>query len=261
MCTVTIIPIGVAAACSHDSAPTALGGGIRLACNRDELRTRPVALSPVIRTFGDRKAIMPVDTVSTGTWIAVNDAGIAATLLNVNIDLTAIAGGRQKASRGTLIPRLMALETFDQVIEASAAIEPSLYAPFRLVVVNGERVCSFYSDGQTLREEHSFIKNDPYLFTSSGLGDALVEGPRRELFDHMFTTGEDWLSAQVAFHRHSWPDRRHLSVCMERSEARTVSHTVIEIKPDRVALTYCPDAPDHAEPLAPITLARSKVRK
>ncbi len=261
MCTVTIIPIGTAIASDPDADPTAFGNGIRLACNRDELRTRPVALPPVIRTFGNRKAIMPVDPTSNGTWIAVNDAGIAATLLNVNVDLTAIAGDRPKASRGTLIPQLMALETLDQVFEASAAIEPSLYAPFRLVVVDGERVCSLYSDGHTLQEEHLFIKNDPYLFTSSGLGDALVEGPRRDLFEHMFTTCEDRLSAQDAFHRHSWPDRRHLSVCMDRREARTVSHTVIEIEPDRVAITYCPDAPDHATSLAPITLARPKVRE
>ena len=261
MCTVTIIPVGAAAECTGGAGSTALRNGIRLACNRDELRTRPAALPPVIRTFGDRKAIMPVDPVSNGTWIAVNNAGIAATLLNVNLGSKPASGDQQKPSRGTLIPRLMVSESIDQAIETSTAIDPSLYAPFRLIIVDGQRVGSFYSDGQTLRSDDGLIGNCPNLFTSSGLGDALVEGPRRDLFDHMFADRDDWLSAQDAFHRHSWPDRRHLSVCMDRREARTVSHTVIEIEPDRVAITYCPDAPDHAEPLAPITLARSKVRK
>ena len=87
MCTVTIITVDSAAQCAPDSGSAARGKGIRLACNRDELRTRPAALPPIIRTFGNRKAIMPVDPISNGTWIAVNDAGIAATLLNVNLSL------------------------------------------------------------------------------------------------------------------------------------------------------------------------------
>jgi hypothetical protein len=31
---------------------------------------------------------------------------------------------------------------------------------------------------------------------------------------------------------------------MEREDARTVSHTVISLGPDRVTLSYHPDAPD-----------------
>src|SRR5262249_13957501 len=58
---------------------------LRLACNRDELRSRPAALPPLVRNCDERQAIMPIDPVSDGTWIAVNDAGIAATLLNVNL--------------------------------------------------------------------------------------------------------------------------------------------------------------------------------
>lgn len=261
MCTVTIIPVAAAAECTRDAGPIAHRNSIRIACNRDELRTRPAALPPVIRTFGNRKAIMPVDPVSNGTWIAVNDAGIAATLLNVNPGLKPTVGDHVNPSRGTLIPHLMVSETIDEAIESSAAIDPSQYAPFRLVIVDSERVANFYSDGQTLRREHRLISNHPHLFTSSGLGDALVESPRQDLFDHMFTNGEDWLTAQEAFHRHSWPDRTHLSVCMERSEARTVSHTVIEIEPARVVLCYVPDAPDRAKPLAPTALARPRARK
>lgn len=258
MCTVTIIPVGTASQCVRDAESAARGSGVRLACNRDELRTRPAALPPVIRKFRNRKTIMPVDPVSNGTWIAVNDAGIAATLLNVNIDSKPATSDHLTTSRGMIIPRLMASETYVESIETSEAIDPSQYAPFRLVIVDDERVCSFYSNGQTIQAENAFIGNRPHLFTSSGLGDALVEGPRRELFDHMFATGEDWLSTQDAFHRNSWPDRRHLSVCMERIEARTVSHTVIEIEPGRVVLTYVPDAPNRAMPIAPVTLKRSR---
>ncbi|MBI5764794.1 MAG: NRDE family protein [Planctomycetes bacterium] len=260
MCTVTIIPVSTVAQESVGVGAIAQPRGIRLACNRDELRGRPAALPPVFHAYGTRKAIMPIDPVSDGTWIAVNNTGIAATLLNVNLGLNPAASGRGMTSRGTLIPRLMVSEALDEAIELSADIDPSQYAPFRLVVVDDTHIADVYSDGQRLRIERSIMGGRPILFTSSGLGDALVESPRRELFEQMFTTDDDWPTAQDAYHRHSWPDRRHVSVCMERSEARTVSHTVIEIEPDRVALTYVPDAPDRARPLVPVALIRLRAR-
>lgn len=243
MCTVTIILVS---------------GTVRLACNRDELRSRPVALSPVVREFGARKAIIPIDPVSGGTWIAVNDSGIAATLLNVNLHPNvADVDGPRRLSRGTLIPRLMACATLEDAERMSTTTDARQYSPFLLLLVDDEDISQFWSDGYSMRHERKALGDQPHLFTSSGLGDALVERPRRELFEQIFAPGENWIAQQDAFHRHSWPDRRHLSVCMEREEARTVSHTMIEIEPKRVTVTYVPDAPDRAEPLSRIALTRS----
>lgn len=242
MCTVTIIRVS---------------GTVRLACNRDELRSRPVARSPVVREFGPRKAIMPIDPVADGTWIAVNDSGIAATLLNVNLHPNAVErDGAKKLSRGVLIPRLMACAALDDAERMSTTTDARQHSPFRLVLVDDKDISQFWSDGYSLRYVREALGNQAHLFTSSGLGDALVERPRRELFEQMFTPGGDWVLQQDAFHRHSWPDRKHLSVCMEREDARTVSHTVIEIRPERIAVTYVPDAPDRAQSLAPIALPR-----
>src|SRR5206468_9651830 len=89
MCTVTVIrlPHDPARAGGGRSAPGWGGrprGGIRVASNRDELRSRAPGLAPEVRGFGSRRAMMPIDPVSGGTWIAVNDAGLAMTLLNAN---------------------------------------------------------------------------------------------------------------------------------------------------------------------------------
>lgn len=234
-----------------------MSGTVRLACNRDELHSRPAALPPVACELGARKSIMPIDPVSSGTWIAVNDAGLAATLLNVNLGRHLVDTGEpRKLSRGTLIPRLMACATLADAEEVSATTDPRRHAAFRLVLIDDRSISQFWSDGSSLRHERAALGDQPHLFTSSGLGDALVERPRRELFEQVFTPGGDWVSQQDAFHRHSWPERRHLSVCMERSAARTVSHTVIEIELERVAVSYVPDAPDRAQPLAPIALTR-----
>ena len=82
------------------------------------------------------------------------------------------------------------------------------------------------------------------MFTSSGLGDELVESPRRELFDRMITFGECSRQRQDEFHRHSWPDRPYLSVCMRRTDAATRSYTVIETWPGGASMRHHGGAPD-----------------
>lgn len=242
MCTVTIVPVS---------------RGARLACNRDELRTRPAALPPLEHALQSRRAVWPVDPVSGGTWIAVNDAGLATTILNVNPEPADALLHTGKRSRGLLIPALMTCGTLAEARQFCSSIGARDYPPFRLVLLHGLHVAHYVSDGVTLRSEGDAVADRPLLFTSSGLGDALVEGPRRALFERVFAPGDEWERVQDAYHRHSWPERRHVSVCMEREAARTVSHTVIELLPRELRMTYTPDAPDRAGPSAVTSLALS----
>lgn len=278
MCTVTLIPLDEHASReARDDAkgeaplgPAFMGdriapagesgltAGARLVCNRDESRSRPPALRPQIRRCGDRRATMPVDPVSDGTWVAVNDAGIAATLLNVYPHLRGAGDPfNARTSRGSIIPRIMSATDLAAVMRQIGRLNPSDYPPFRLVITDARDVIELLSDGTTAQVVARSISGHPHFFTSSGLGDHVVDGPRRELFHEMFAPGKDWVRAQPAFHRHAWPDRRNVSVCMERSDACTVSCTVIDIVNDRVALTYTPGAPDRAAPLTPMMMDRS----
>lgn len=250
MCTVTIVPLNRHAG----------GVGLRLACNRDESRKRPAARPPVVRRCGRHDAVMPVDPVSDGTWIAANDAGLLATLLNVNPMARPGPDSDFKKSRGLLIPRLMEFATPAEAAAVAAQIDARQFPPFRLLLIGGDEIAEFISNGEMLRRHSAPIGSRPHLYTSSGLGDALVEGPRRALFDAMFSGHADWEAAQQAFHRHAWPERRHLSVCMERADARTVSHTLVELDPERIALTYTPDAPDRAEAQLPFIITRKPER-
>jgi hypothetical protein len=220
---------------------------LRLACNRDELRTRPAAWPPEVHDCGLRRAAYPIDPASGGTWIGVNDAGLILTLLNVNprpADELRAAATRPLASRGGLVPALLACTTSAEAAERSARFAAANYPPFRLVGLDARSCFDAYSDGDELRIRQASVGDEPLFFTSSGLGDALVEAPRRALFVEMFAPGGDRIAQQTAFHRQRWPDRPHLSVCMSRDEARTVSYTCVEVWPNRVALTYHPDAPD-----------------
>jgi hypothetical protein len=240
MCTVTVVPVGET---------------IRLACNRDEQRCRPVALPPRIQQFGPRRALLPVDPISGGTWVAVNDAGLALTLLNVNAKKSPAATRTAPRSRGKIIPALLHADTPLSAAFSALDLDPAWYAPFRLVLVNRHEGVEVYSDGVQIQLVGQVGLTRPQLFTSSGLGDQTVEGPRRQLFDECFGRPGDRLTQQDAFHRHRWPDRPHLSVCMDREEAQTVSHTVVSLGPDRVTLHYHPDAPDRPAETVALTLS------
>jgi hypothetical protein len=215
------------------------GGGFRLACNRDELSTRPAALPPVLRTIGERQAVFPVDPVSDGTWIAVNDSGLALALLNNNprrrLDARELA---RRESRGRVIPSLLHCWGFAEAVEFARELDPARFAQFRLAIIDGDSWAEVLSNGWELDIASGSFNGAPLMFTSSGLGDELVEHPRRELFDRMIRTADACPDRQDAFHAHQWPERKHLSVMMCREDARTVSKTVVNVNNDAATLTY-----------------------
>lgn len=245
MCTVTIIPI------EH---------GIRLACNRDEARTRPSALPPRVVACGTRQALMPIDPVGGGTWIAVNDAGLIITLLNFYAEPHRRDEAPPRRSRGTIIPTLAESASLADALARTEPFAWDDFAPFRLVLADRCSYAQLWFDGRSCQRMAVTPRPGALLFTSSGLGDAIVEAPRRALFDEFIVPGADWRTQQDAYHRHSWPERRHLSVCMSRPEARTVSYTIVELEETVARMTYHPDAPDQPIDAVVATMAVSSKR-
>ena len=233
MCTVTILPEPLV-------APGNVGADDplrwRVACNRDELRSRPAALPPAITRAGSRLAIMPVDPASGGTWIGVNDAGLVCSLLNV-------CAGQPVApaplSRGTIIPPLLRYADVDSALMWAARLPPDQYQPFRLLISDGHELVECCSDGRTLRHRRRLLTN-AVIRTSSGLGDRLVTRPRAALFRKFLAATSDKVAAEDLFHLHQWRGREEISVRMRRADARTVSHTVIEVRERTVRLVYRP---------------------
>jgi hypothetical protein len=273
MCTVTVI------------RPEEDGGAVlRLACNRDESRARPAALPPRIIDAGPRRAVMPIDPAGGGTWIAATDAGLILTLLNAHpgagadtsrgaamAGAAAASAGKTAAapappsgtspataarpSRGGIIPMLLPAGRLDEAIAAAEQIDTRPYAPFRLVIADRDEVAELRPQHGRLVTTLRAPADRPRFFTSSGLGDGLVEGPRRALFDTRIDGRPATRALQDAFHRERDPDRPELGVNMSRADARTVSYTVVELGPNEVRLLYHPDAPDRPATPAAVTLA------
>ena len=237
MCTVTIVRCRP----GDEANPS-----YRLLCNRDELRTRPPADPPIITSVGPRKAIHPVDPVAGGTWIAVNDAGLTLTILNRNPrHASSPKAADGFTSRGRIIPTLLDCATIADLHDALPRLDAFRFTPYRFVATDGHEVLEVVDEaaGRGRSVQRSPL-DEPMLFTSSGLGDHLVEPPRRALFEQWFAPvptddpQQHLLKTQHLFHHHFWLDRRHLSVCMSRPDAMTVSLTRVDVSPTRVSLRY-----------------------
>jgi uncharacterized protein with NRDE domain len=229
MCTVTVLP---RAQVSSDASEDQLL--LRVVCNRDEILTRAPALPPALWTAGRRRALMPIDPESGGTWIAANDAGLVFVLLNANDGRSSPAG---TVSRGTIIPAVVGCATVSRALAQTQLIQADRFAPFRLLIADRHEVVDCRPDGDRIHHRRSDLRR-AIVRTSSGLGDAVVSWPRRALFQRTVTGARDGRAAQDRYHVHQWPGREAISVNMRRHDAATVSRTVVEVRDGSVRLAY-----------------------
>lgn len=103
-----------------------------IGANRDEMIARP--WEAPARHWPDRPEVVAGrDTLAGGSWLGINDHGVAAGVLNRHGSLGPAPGQR---SRGELV--LEALDHADAAAaaEALAAIEPRAYRTFNLIVAD-----------------------------------------------------------------------------------------------------------------------------
>jgi len=103
-----------------------------IGANRDEMIDRPAM--PPARHWPDRAEVVAgLDLEAGGSWLGVNDWGVAAAILNRHGSLGPKAGLR---SRGELV--LEALDHADAVAAAAALghLDPTAYRTFNLIVAD-----------------------------------------------------------------------------------------------------------------------------
>jgi hypothetical protein len=226
------------------------GAGYILFMSRDEQRLRGVAEPPSVRRRGERLILSPRDPDGGGTWISVNDAGLAVALLNRRYE-------RRRPgmmSRGLAVERLAASAS---QVEALAAIEQlplSLLAPFALGIFQpGHAVAIIEWDGSAL--EQGRREADGLVLTSSSLDAGAARDARHRALNAL--QGQARIDAAVldALHRDHGSDRR-FSACMHREDARTMSLSRIDVGPDSASLTYEPGSPCERPEATVVTVAR-----
>ncbi|MCV2403676.1 NRDE family protein [Marinomonas sp. C2222] len=214
--------------------------GYQIFFNRDEQKTREKALPPRTLHMDDAKVLMPVDPVGQGSWISTNDMGLSLCLLN---NYQAKNPKEALFSRGLLLKQLSKEGSVESVCEAFTRLTLPHFAPFILLAFDLD-ICQ--GDKQVMALEWNGLTSliheaDSPLF-SSGVDLDNVTQYRRGMFDSM-VGGQPTPQELHAFHRQHHPDHPHMSVCMHRDDAETVSFTQVIVSEDSQKMLYVAGSP------------------
>jgi hypothetical protein len=224
MCTVTWF---------HDQA-----GSYELLCNRDEKLTRGPALGPWTQERDGVRFVAPMDADARGTWIGVNELGVAVALLNGGP-----GSGAARTSRGLLVTELLSAASQAEACERVRRGDLERFAPFTLVIFEpARRPVAVAWNGAALA-----AAGEPDVPLVSSSFDP--EGVRRAR-EHEFARirgaapeGAGGSAVLTAFHGSHGAGPSAYSPCMHRVDARTVSFTHVRVGASRATMLYSPGAP------------------
>lgn len=220
MCTVSLVPGN---------------NGYFITSNRDEKKIRGRAVPPAIYPYKGARLLYPKDADAGGTWMAFNDNGNAAVLLNGGF-IKHIPAPPYARSRGLVLLDIIAAEKPFQFFSEMVLTR---IEPFTVVILEQG---SFYEcrwDGiqkhlKQLREDQS------YIWSSVTLYDADHIRKRESWFANWIA--ENPAPSQdsiMAFHRFTGDGDKENDLCMNRDgKMLTVSITSIGIQSGKGIMQY-----------------------
>ena len=225
MCTLTFIP---------------RADGYILAMNRDEQIARGPATPPAVVQLGSARAILPTD-VEGGTWIGVNEHGLAFALLNWNREGQPVIKTR---SRGVIIPALLALSHIGEAPVAMQRADLDGIHPFRLIGVSPREktLVEWQWDQRKLQFSIRDWKSGNWF--SSSLSDDQAGAQRGAVCDAAWGEPDAGSLAWVRrLHASHGEEPGPFSICVHRKCVETLSYTELVCTPNDVRCTYFPGSP------------------
>jgi len=234
-----------------------------MAANRDELRTRPW-LAPA-RHWPDRAHVVAgLDQQAGGTWLALNNDGIIAAILNRRHSL---GPADDKRSRGEL--PLEAVDHAEASVAAKALsmIDPASYRSFNLIVADAQDAFWLKSTG----EPGSEVESQPIplglsMITAYDLND--TNSPRMKRNLPRFQSApvpdpenDDWFAWQALLAGRDYDDGEGpggaMNVVRDDDFGTSSSSLIALPDPMRIGIKprwlFAPDRPDDA-PYTPVSL-------
>jgi hypothetical protein len=220
MCTVSFIPIA---------------GTVYLTHNRDERATRLKALPPRVHNINGHKLLFPRDGEAGGSWVAINENGNAAVLLNGGI-VNHINEGPYRKSRGIVFLELVATAN---ILLSWEAIKLDGIEPFSLIVWNANQLFRCVWDGNN-KHQMQLNAAKPHTWSSVTLYDFDIQEKRKGWF-------EKWLQeypnpvpeAIIGYHLNAGDGDANNDLKMNRAgQLLTVSLTAITITGNKGTLQY-----------------------
>jgi hypothetical protein len=213
----------------------ARGQGYLMGMNRDERRTRQLALLPELTGAGTLEAVYPRED-GGGTWIAANALGISFALLNRN---ARPGNGAKVRTRGEVIPAVLESANMKEAAAIMRHMDLRGMFPFRLAgFFPGERAIAQWNWDTEKLELFRLAWHTRHWF-SSGISDELAREVRgltcSNAWRHSNAGSEEWLRQLHSSHA---PARGSFSVCVHRPDAATVSYTEIACEGPMTSMRY-----------------------
>ena len=159
---------------------SSLDGGYQLFFNRDEQRSRPRAKRPQEFCTNGRPYIAPIDEKNVGSWIAVNDQGVCAFLLNnYEVVIGHFEPTKPFRSRGEIPLSLCRENGIARSADALNGIEKERFPPFFAGIIGSNTPCQI--DGWDGRQFGKLSLELTFLTTSSFESKA-VQAYRRDRY-------------------------------------------------------------------------------
>jgi len=235
--------------CSVSFVPRA--DGFVLAMNRDELISRGPALPPEIHSRGRLVVLYPREP-GGGTWIGINSAGMAFSLINWHAQPDRAGDGT--ISRGEVVRALLSARSSKSAASILRKLAVERMNPFRVMAISlREGSLNEWRSGSDALEFTPLPWARHHWF-SSGFDEAKADQVRRKVCLQISDDSLD-VAALRQLHRSHLPRMGPFSLCMHRKEAGTVSYTEISVRHRTASMYYiagspCSHAPRFNEALA-----------
>lgn len=212
--------------------------GLRIYFNRDEKRTRLPAAPPRISVINGIRVLAPVDGNAGGTWLAVNEHGVAVAILNYyEAEADGAHSNGNYESRGHLVLRLASQPEASAAIDALRSLPHDAYRPFIVAIfsINHEGMMARW-DGRRCTEIGLDSISLPVTTSSYRTNDVLAS--RTEQYHAMLAgrpVSDDLLAA---FHKSRSGKGGPFSVTMTRPDACTVCFNAVMIGDKMISFFY-----------------------
>jgi hypothetical protein len=208
------------------------GAHLLVTMNRDEARDRAPEKAPIAHR-GDIAWLAPSDSRRGGTWIAVNEYGVVACLMNRYLqgESASPAPRANPRTRGAIVPWLMVRGGAAEIRSAlEHEFDPAPYPSFTVLLAHRDAVESFawHGGGAFLHEKHA---DNWSVFSSSSWRTKEVIAWRTRAFDAWRAAGCAMDGALPALHLLQPEHMSEWSPLMDRERTCTRSITQIEIAP------------------------------
>ena len=198
--------------------------------NRDDVQTRQES-PPALHHGASGPFISPRDVQAGGSWIAANDRGLIACLLN-RYD----PAPQGRTSRGDIVLRAMELASA-QAAALALSPAPGEYSPFTCLLIDREHSVRLDWNGAQITRE--ILAPKPLdMLTSSSWRELDVRAQRTGVMASLTARASELDAVIDAFHCHTEADSDAWTPMMQRPASHTKSITRVRASFDTIEMSY-----------------------